>query len=97
MDSPNPPPKVETITKDARGRQVFDRWLYQFWAFVTGGNAADLNTILAIKDFTREPQPVRSTSDTQALLAARSFTPAIQPTTLGADSQRILEGQIFGG
>lgn len=49
MDLPAPPPKSEIITKDARGRSVFDRWLYIFWSYVgslrsvpTGGDPGQI-------------------------------------------------------
>lgn len=97
MVAPNPPPSVETITKDARGRQVFDRWLYQFWVFATGGNVEDINFLIAAREFTREPRALPNLADSQQFLATRVQNHYTVQPTLGLDAQRILEGQIFGG
>lgn len=57
MNRPNPPP---SLPKEKDLREVFDRWLYNFWEFVVNGSAADANVILAWDAFQRRADSART-------------------------------------
>jgi hypothetical protein len=97
VNKPNPPP---ALPKEKDPHEVFDRWLYLFWEWVSFQDPSAMTAVLGSRTFAQPPVNLATLpiAETNNILQGRVFAayPTPQPSVTVAGAEDILKTRIFG-